>query len=308
MLTRTTRELFLSLLREYSAQASVHGVGYVVSARLLADRLLWLSLVVVALISASLLSHDLYLNWQKAPVVTDLKDTNKQVQDLQFPSVTICTEGINMEAVLDSLNQDFSDWLLRNGFTEDREPNMETALNRFRLETFSLRPSEDINLQDIVLAFTSSNPDEALFISSITDTMISCKEHEECEEEDHQHQGCCYKVIETELSWSEANQTCAGYQGYSLASVHNKYERNFVANLTASRAWLGARWTSNSTIPSWSDGQEDPAGCTAHPDIQLNLQADSDQALVVNSESPGSWTRLPTSPAMAFICKKGQWK
>ena len=296
------------MLREYSAHASVHGLDYVFSARSLANRLLWLTAVIMALISASLLSHDLYVKWQRAPVVTNLKDTNKQVRDLEFPSVTICTEGINMEAVLNTLDQDFSDWLERNGISEFKNPNMETALKRFVLETFNLRPSELFSLEDIVLAYSSSDPDQSLVLNSIIDTMITCSGQEECEEEDHQFQGSCYKLIETELSWAEANETCPGYEGYSLASIHNKLERNFVSNLTASVFWLGAMWRANSSLPSWSDGQVDPAGCSAAPDKYLHLQADSDQALVVNSESPGSWTRLPTSAARKFICKKGQWK
>ena len=139
-----------------------------------------------ALISASLLSHDLYVKWQKAPVVTDLKDTNKQVRDLEFPSVTICTEGINMEAVLNTLDQDFSDWLERNGISEDNNPNMDTALKRFVLETFNLQPSEQFSLEDIVLAYSSSNPDQSLILNTIIDTMITCSEQEECEEEDQQ--------------------------------------------------------------------------------------------------------------------------
>ena len=30
-----------------------------------------------------------------------VQDTNKQVKDTPFPSVTICTEGINMDAIIE---------------------------------------------------------------------------------------------------------------------------------------------------------------------------------------------------------------
>ena len=67
-----------------------------------------------------------YNQWQDSPVVTSLKvgfhldwtihyfdiqDTNKQVKDTPFPSVTICTEGINMDAIIEAVNEDFKRWL-----------------------------------------------------------------------------------------------------------------------------------------------------------------------------------------------------
>ena len=306
MITRRARELVISALREYASQASVHGVGYVFSGHTLGDRLLWLGLVLTGLVSASILSHDLYVSWQKAPVVTDLKDTNKQVRDLEFPSVTICTEGINMEAVLNTLNQDFSDWLERNGFQEDSEQSSEEGLSTFLLETFNLQPSDEISLQDIVLAYSSTDPDQTLMISSITDMMITCQSSEDCQAEDYQYQGSCYKVVDTEVTWTEANYTCPLYGGYTLASVHNIPERNFVANLSSSPVWLGALWATNSSHPSWADGQHDPAGCSAQPDQQLLQHADYEQGLLLNSLFRGSWTRLPTSEARGYICKKGE--
>ena len=59
MLSRTTKASIVRVLRGYAESASVHGVGYVVSARSSGDRLLWLCLVLLNL-SLSILG----LSWK----------------------------------------------------------------------------------------------------------------------------------------------------------------------------------------------------------------------------------------------------
>ena len=74
-----------------------------------------------------------------------------------FPSVTICTEGIDMDAALEAVTEQYSAWLLgtRNKTTGD-----DTALvKQFLLEVFSISPSYNISMADIVLAYSTPQPD-----------------------------------------------------------------------------------------------------------------------------------------------------
>ena len=304
MLSRTTKASLVRVLRDYAESASVHGVGYVVSARRPADKLLWLCLVLLGLTSASYLSYEVFVSWQETPVVTLLKTTNKQVLDLEFPSVTICTEGINMEAVLTALNQDFSDWLERNGVSEDNEE----ALNTFLLETFNLDPDTEINLEEIVVAYSSPDPDQSLLMNMMTDTLLTCQKSQECGPGDRTYQGSCYSLRKTAVSWAEANYSCP--PGYSLASVHNTPEKSFVANISTEPFWLGGLWSGENTNTaitlSWSDGQLDPAGCSALPDSALQQTFASEHGLVANKVSQGPWGFLPTGTALPYLCKKGR--
>ena len=125
-----------------------------------------------------------YEQWQDRPVVTSLKvgagvtfhafilslkDSNKQVKGTPFPSVTICTEGINMDAVTDAVTRDFNDWLKlkknytyltatgNNTFTKEEHSN---NVKDFLYESFSISPSYNINIEDIALAFSSPDPDK----------------------------------------------------------------------------------------------------------------------------------------------------
>ena len=93
------------------------------------------------------------------------QDTNKQVKDSDFPSITICTEGINMDAVVEAISQDFDHWLRvnKNVTTEDGSYNEEEHNNyvkEFLAEMFSISPDLDISVEDIALAYSSPDPDK----------------------------------------------------------------------------------------------------------------------------------------------------
>ena len=120
-----------------------------------------------------------YEQWQDRPVVTSLKvgvgvtshsfseyfkDSNKQVKGTPFPSVTICTEGINMDAVTDAVTRDFNDWLKmkKNVTTGDDSYTKEKHddnVKEFLSDLFNISPSYNISLGDIALAYTSPDPD-----------------------------------------------------------------------------------------------------------------------------------------------------
>ena len=111
------------------------------------------------------------------------------------------------------------------------------------------------------------------------------------------------------MTWLEANYSCPA--GYSLASVHNTPERSFVANLTSDPFWLGGVWSTDNTASStvtlqWSDGQVDPAGCSAQPDSELQQTLGSEHGLAVNMVRLGSWSHLQADTALPFLCKKGR--
>ena len=81
-----------------------------------------------------------------------------------FPSVTICTEGINMDAALEAVTEQYSAWLLgtRNLSTGGDEYSAEEQaawVKQFLLEVFSISPSYNISMADIVLAYSTPQPD-----------------------------------------------------------------------------------------------------------------------------------------------------
>ena len=81
-----------------------------------------------------------------------------------FPSVTICTEGINLDAALEAVTEQYSAWLLgtRNITTGDEEYSAEEQaawVKQFLLEVFSISPSYNVSMADIILAYSTPQPD-----------------------------------------------------------------------------------------------------------------------------------------------------
>ena len=94
-----------------------------------------------------------------------LQDINKPVKDTPFPSITICTEGINMEAVMEAVTKDFNEWLQMERkmtindktYTEEKHnQNVKDFLYKF----YSISPSYNITVDDIALAYSSHEPDK----------------------------------------------------------------------------------------------------------------------------------------------------
>ena len=166
-------------LREYSEVSTVHGVNYVFSKALpLPDRLLWTLLTTVALVGASYWSVTAYNNWQENLVTTTLKDAAMPVTSLNFPGVTICTSGLNMEAVTKQLMKDFTTWKKEEKVTPvDREKD-KVLLQEFMKLKFKINDIGTMNIFDLLKAFHSPDPDKTMQSLSVVNTAIACAEQQ----------------------------------------------------------------------------------------------------------------------------------
>ena len=62
-------------------------------------RVIWSILVILALMSAAIFATNIFTDWKGERTITSLKTISKPVTELDFPSVTICKDGQNMQAV-----------------------------------------------------------------------------------------------------------------------------------------------------------------------------------------------------------------
>ena len=171
-------------LRDYSEAATVHGVSYVFSRSLpLVDRLVWGLITLTCLSLATYWSITAYGNWQENMVVTTLKDPAKSLSSLPFPAVTICTSGLDMEAVKDKLMKDFNSWKMEEGKTSIDKEEDKVHLEEYMKAKFEI---EDIgsnffakNIFDIVKALSSPNPGKTMKSLSVLERVIACSKQEE---------------------------------------------------------------------------------------------------------------------------------
>ena len=89
------------------------GVQYIFSGPIF-DRLLWFCLVVLALVGASFFAGKIFTDLKDDQTITSLKTMSKPVTDLDFPSVTICSGGQNLQAVREALQRDVAEWQEKN--------------------------------------------------------------------------------------------------------------------------------------------------------------------------------------------------
>ena len=103
--------LLFASLRSYTSNSTLHGMRYISDLSLpLVDRLVWFVVVVMFGACAAFLSHGVFQAWQDNLVVTTLKETELPVTQLDFPAITICSEGLNMEAVEKVIETDYEEW------------------------------------------------------------------------------------------------------------------------------------------------------------------------------------------------------
>ena len=146
-------------LHEYSEISTIHGVGYVLSKSLpRSDRLLWALLVLIGLGLASYWSVASYNSWQEELTITTLKDAAMPVERLPFPAVTICSSGLDMEAVKKALMIDFGAWMMEEGRTSTNKEEDKENWEEFMKEKFAIKDRSK-NIFDILKALQSPNPE-----------------------------------------------------------------------------------------------------------------------------------------------------
>ena len=89
--------------------------------RPIATRLLWFILVFLALAGATIFAWNVFSDWQDERTITSLKTISKPIDQLDFPSVTICKGGQNLQAVKEALEGEAEEW--EKGRREKRSPS-----------------------------------------------------------------------------------------------------------------------------------------------------------------------------------------
>ena len=162
-------------IQEYSEVSTVHGVNYILSKSLpLPDRLLWTFVTAVALAIGSYWSLTAYDNWQENLVTTSLKDAAMPVTSLNFPGVTICTSGLNMEAVTKQLMKDFINWKKKEDKSQVDNEKEKNLLQEYMRLKFEINGTGAVNILDLLKAFHSPNPDKGSQSLSVLNTVIAC--------------------------------------------------------------------------------------------------------------------------------------
>ena len=81
--------------REFANCTTVHGILYVFDTALkILDRLLWFLICCFGLFLAVYWSYDAWITWKEHPVLTSVSSTGLPLQKIDFPAITICSQGL----------------------------------------------------------------------------------------------------------------------------------------------------------------------------------------------------------------------
>ena len=140
---------------EFGGRSSIHGLSYVADPLLPScERLLWLFLFFCGLSLAVYLNFSSYMAWRANMVVTNMRSNGKPVNELDFPTVTICGSGLHMAGVEKTLKEDFINWREERGQTE--MDDIEEDLVEYMNETYQITNAE-WNILDILNTMIAPN-------------------------------------------------------------------------------------------------------------------------------------------------------
>ena len=67
--------------------------------RSIADRVLWIVLIGLGSAFATYGSMKIYQDWQSNPVITSVSTTGFDIREIEYPAITICSQGDVNEAL-----------------------------------------------------------------------------------------------------------------------------------------------------------------------------------------------------------------
>ena len=181
---KKTLQFLKEIGEDFGGKISIHGLSYVCDPLLPScERLLWLFLFLSSLGLAVYLNVCSYAAWRENMVVTNLRSTGRPVNQLDFPTVTICGSGLHMAAVEDALKEDFIDWRKKRGRTE--MDNIEEDLTEYMEETYEI-PNE-VNILDILNTMIAPNNAEAsLAANAARENFAACKEDHDTDRDENE--------------------------------------------------------------------------------------------------------------------------
>ena len=88
-------KLIKSTTHEFANSTTIHGITYVFDRGIKAfDNLLWLMVVSIGAGIAVYMSVLAWNTWKEAPVLTSVSSTGLPLQKIDFPAITICSQGL----------------------------------------------------------------------------------------------------------------------------------------------------------------------------------------------------------------------
>ena len=101
----------------------------------------------------------------------------KLLSQINFPAVTVCSQGLNMENVARAVERDFYDWHQDQPETGGDRDSLQERMALYLTEKFDIDDS-DPSLLEIIQSMTSVGGPTAIMAESLTKNVKKCSERE----------------------------------------------------------------------------------------------------------------------------------
>ena len=157
----------LSTARSYAATSTIHGLSYISSKeRPRVERICWSLALLTFLGLAVALSYQSITDYGKNRVLTTISRTELPIGELTFPTVTICSQGLNMDSVTRAVEKDYQKW--------NRDQAGGDSFQKFLQTKFSMEGDEDYNLLDVLGSLASPDVEATAGQNSARENMVAC--------------------------------------------------------------------------------------------------------------------------------------
>ena len=94
-----------STLHEFAESTTIHGIAYVFDRAIKGlDNILWFLVVCFGAGVAVYMSLDAWNTWKDAPVLTSVSSTGLPLRNIEFPAITICSQGLIQVMIFTAIN------------------------------------------------------------------------------------------------------------------------------------------------------------------------------------------------------------
>ncbi|XP_023344136.1 mucin-5AC [Eurytemora carolleeae] len=154
------------VLDGYAESSTVHGLNYTLDTELpMPDRCLLGTITLLFSLCAGYLVYGCVVQFIDSTVLISLQNTSAIVEDLSFPSVTICTGNLNMDAVTANMNRLVNIWI------EEQKNNVSytESLNSYFKRKFNITEDSAVSAFDVLFSMASKNITTAITLKSVSD-------------------------------------------------------------------------------------------------------------------------------------------
>ena len=129
------------------------------------------------------LSMDAFFDWRQNMIITRFENSELPVTEIDFPAVTVCSQGLNMDNVAKAVERDFTEWHLhlqrrrRKGRRrrEAGEESLQTLMAIYLKEKFDIN-EDDPSILDIIQSTSAIGGGGAAKAEAVTKSVKQCSE------------------------------------------------------------------------------------------------------------------------------------